>query len=63
MAYSYNDDFTIENDELKADNRYYWSTFLWYKLVRFAHNWNDGTMEYWNIGSFLHRIEKHCDSW
>ncbi len=21
------------------------------KLVRFAHNWNDGTMEYWNIGS------------
>ncbi len=33
------------------------------KLVRFAHNWNDGTMEYWNIGSFLHRIEKHYDSW
>jgi hypothetical protein len=20
-------------------------------LVRFAHNWNDGKMEYWNIGS------------
>ncbi len=20
-------------------------------------------MEYWNIGSFLHRIEKHYDSW
>jgi hypothetical protein len=19
-------------------------------LVRFAHNWNDGTMEYWNNG-------------
>ena len=31
-------------------------------LVRFAHNWNDGTMEYWNIGSFLHRIEKHYAS-
>jgi len=21
------------------------------KLVRFAHNWNDGTMEGWNIGT------------
>jgi hypothetical protein len=39
-------------------------------LVCFAHNllrasmscdWNDGMMEYWNIGSFLHRIEKHSD--
>ena len=41
-----------------------------FKLVRFAppaiarherggHNWNDGTMEYWNIGSFLDRIEKN----
>jgi len=19
-------------------------------LVRFAHNWNNGTMEYWNLG-------------
>ena len=32
------------------------------KLVRFAHNWNDGIVEYWNIGSFLYRVEKHCDS-
>ncbi len=31
-------------------------------LVRFAHNWNDGMMEYWNIGSVLHRIEKYHDS-
>jgi hypothetical protein len=31
-------------------------------MVRFAHNWNDGTMECWNIGSFLRRIEKHNDS-
>jgi len=23
---------------------------------------NDGAMAYWNIGSFLHRIETHCDS-
>jgi len=29
------------------------------KLVRLAHNWYDGTMEYWNVGSFLHRIEKN----
>jgi hypothetical protein len=21
-----------------------------YKLVRFAHNWNDGILEHWNIG-------------
>jgi hypothetical protein len=31
-------------------------------LVRFAHNWNGGMMEYWNIGSVLHRIEKYNDS-
>jgi hypothetical protein len=23
------------------------------KLVHFPHNWNDGTMEYWNIGFFI----------
>ena len=28
------------------------------KLVRCAHNWNDGTMDYWNMGSFLHRMKK-----
>ncbi len=26
------------------------SFYLYIKLVRFAHNWNDGTMEYWNNG-------------
>ena len=32
-------------------------------LVRFAHNWNDETMEYWNIGCFLHCIDpKSFDS-
>jgi len=31
-------------------------------LVRFAQNWNDGTVEYWNIGSFLQRFEKYHDS-
>jgi hypothetical protein len=36
----------------------------YHKLVRFAHNWNSGIMEYWNIGSFLNRLEKKyalCD--
>ena len=32
-------------------------------LVRFAHNLNDGTMRWWNIGSFLHRIEKKYALW
>ena len=31
-------------------------------LVRFAHTpENDETMEYWNMGSFLHGIEKHIE--
>jgi hypothetical protein len=31
-------------------------------LVRFAHNWNDGMLEYWNIGSVMHLIEKYHDT-
>ena len=26
-------------------------------LVRFANRWNNGKMEYWNIGFSLHRTE------
>jgi hypothetical protein len=26
-------------------------------LVRFAHNWNDGKMEYWNIGSVIQTLK------
>jgi hypothetical protein len=33
-------------------------------LVRFAHNWNDGMLEYWNNGyGSLHHVEKYDDSW
>jgi hypothetical protein len=27
-----------------------WGIFREDKLVRFAHNWNDGILEYWNSG-------------
>ena len=33
-------------------------------LVRFAHNWNDGMLEYWNNGcNTRHHLEKFGDSW
>jgi hypothetical protein len=32
--------------------------------VRFAHNWNDGMMGYWNNGyGARHHGEKYDDSW
>jgi len=31
---------------------------LLYKLVRFAHNWNDGTMEYWPPASNAYGSER-----
>ena len=27
-------------------------------LVRFAHNWNNGMLEYWDIGFIFHVVEK-----
>jgi hypothetical protein len=27
-------------------------------LVRFAHNWNNGMLEYWNIGFIFRVVEK-----
>ncbi len=33
-------------------------------LVRCAHNWNDGMMEYWNNGyDSRHHVEKYDDLW
>ena len=31
-------------------------------LVRFAHNWNNGIMECWNIGFRFYLVEKYHDS-
>ena len=42
--------YSEQNYDLNLNSIYGGSSNAKSKLVRFAHNWNDGTMEWWNIG-------------